>query len=29
VLQDGLALAPDRIGHGISFDWDGLAKLSA
>jgi L-alanine-DL-glutamate epimerase-like enolase superfamily enzyme len=29
VLQDGLALAPDRIGHGISFDWDGLAKLAA
>ena len=28
VLQDGLALAPDRMGHGISFDWNGLAKLS-
>src|SRR5947207_4299422 len=28
VLQDGKALAPSRPGHGISFDWNGLAKLS-
>ena len=27
VLEDGKALAPDRPGHGISFDWKGLAKL--
>ena len=28
VLEDGKALAPDRPGHGISFDWAGLAKLA-
>lgn len=27
VLEGGLARAPDRPGHGIVFDWDGLAKL--
>ncbi|MGY4235159.1 L-alanine-DL-glutamate epimerase-like enolase superfamily enzyme [Bradyrhizobium sp. USDA 4449] len=29
LLEDGKALAPDRAGHGISFDWKGLAKLAA
>jgi hypothetical protein len=29
VLEDGKALAPDRPGHGIGFDWTGLAKLAA
>ncbi|HTO10391.1 MAG TPA: mandelate racemase/muconate lactonizing enzyme family protein [Candidatus Binatia bacterium] len=24
VIEDGLALAPDRPGHGIEFDWKGL-----
>jgi L-alanine-DL-glutamate epimerase-like enolase superfamily enzyme len=23
-IQDGFALAPDRPGHGIEFDWTGL-----
>ena len=27
VLQDGMALAPMRPGHGISFDWKALAQL--
>jgi L-alanine-DL-glutamate epimerase-like enolase superfamily enzyme len=27
-IEDGFALAPDRPGHGISFDWNGLAQLS-
>lgn len=29
VLEDGRAVAPDRPGHGIVFDWAGLAKLAA
>jgi L-alanine-DL-glutamate epimerase-like enolase superfamily enzyme len=29
VLEDGMALAPSRPGHGINFDWKGLAKLAA
>lgn len=29
VLEDGKALAPTRPGHGISFDWTGLARLVA
>jgi L-alanine-DL-glutamate epimerase-like enolase superfamily enzyme len=29
VLQDGLAVAPDRPGHGIAFDWKGLDRLRA
>jgi L-alanine-DL-glutamate epimerase-like enolase superfamily enzyme len=29
VLEDGMALAPTRPGHGINFDWNGLAKLAA
>ena len=28
VLEDGLALAPMRPGHGMTFDWNGLAKLA-
>jgi L-alanine-DL-glutamate epimerase-like enolase superfamily enzyme len=28
-LEDGMALAPTRPGHGINFDWKGLAKLAA
>lgn len=29
VLVDGNATAPERPGHGIGFDWAGLAKLAA
>ena len=28
-LEDGLAVAPDRPGHGIAFDWAGLEKIRA
>ncbi len=28
-LEDGLAVAPDRPGHGIAFDWPGLERLRA
>jgi len=28
-IQDGFALAPDRPGHGIAFDWQGLEKIKA
>jgi L-alanine-DL-glutamate epimerase-like enolase superfamily enzyme len=28
-IQDGFALAPDRPGHGIAFDWSGLDKIKA
>ncbi|MBM1173792.1 mandelate racemase/muconate lactonizing enzyme family protein [Microvirga arabica] len=28
-IQDGFALAPDRPGHGIGFDWKGLDKIRA
>jgi L-alanine-DL-glutamate epimerase-like enolase superfamily enzyme len=28
-IVDGFALAPDRPGHGIRFDWAGLATLNA
>jgi L-alanine-DL-glutamate epimerase-like enolase superfamily enzyme len=28
VLDQGLALAPMRPGHGITFDWKGLAQLA-
>ncbi len=27
VLKDGKAQAPDRLGHGIMFDWKGLEKI--
>ena len=23
-MRDGMAIAPDRPGHGIEFDWDAL-----
>jgi len=29
VLEDGMALATSRPGHGINFDWKGLTKLAA
>jgi L-alanine-DL-glutamate epimerase-like enolase superfamily enzyme len=29
MLEDGMAIAPTRGGHGVSFDWNGLNKLSA
>ena len=28
-IQDGFALAPDRPGHGIAFDWGGLDTIRA
>jgi L-alanine-DL-glutamate epimerase-like enolase superfamily enzyme len=28
-IKNGFALAPDRPGHGISFDWQGLEKIKA
>ena len=28
-LENGMALAPSRPGHGIAFDWDGLSRLIA
>lgn len=27
-LEDGKALAPDRLGHGVAFDWPKLEALS-
>ena len=27
VIRDGLAICPDRPGHGIDFDWAGLARI--
>ena len=27
-IEQGMALAPMRPGHGISFDWKGLAALA-
>jgi L-alanine-DL-glutamate epimerase-like enolase superfamily enzyme len=29
VLKDGDAVAPDRLGHGVSFDWTGLESVRA
>ena len=29
VLEDGCAIAPDRPGHGIEFDWQGLGSIRA
>ena len=26
-LRDGMAIAPDRPGHGIEFDWDALERF--
>ena len=28
-IRDGFAIAPDRSGHGIEFDWKGLAACKA
>jgi L-alanine-DL-glutamate epimerase-like enolase superfamily enzyme len=28
-IEDGVALAPERPGHGIEFDWEGLEKIHA
>lgn len=28
-IEDGLAIAPDRPGHGIAFDWAGLEAIRA
>jgi L-alanine-DL-glutamate epimerase-like enolase superfamily enzyme len=28
-IQNGFALAPDRPGHGIAFDWSGLDRIRA
>jgi len=28
-IEDGVALAPDRPGHGIVFDWAGLERIKA
>jgi L-alanine-DL-glutamate epimerase-like enolase superfamily enzyme len=29
VLEEGYAVAPDRPGHGVAFDWAGLERLRA
>jgi L-alanine-DL-glutamate epimerase-like enolase superfamily enzyme len=28
-IEDGVAVAPDRPGHGIAFDWQGLDRVKA
>jgi L-alanine-DL-glutamate epimerase-like enolase superfamily enzyme len=28
-IEDGVALAPDRPGHGMQFDWQGLERIKA
>lgn len=28
-IEEGFAIAPDRPGHGIAFDWAGLEKIKA
>jgi L-alanine-DL-glutamate epimerase-like enolase superfamily enzyme len=28
-IEEGFAVAPDRPGHGISFDWQGLERIRA
>lgn len=28
-IEDGCAIAPDRPGHGVEFDWAGLEKIRA
>ena len=27
VMRDGKAIAPERAGHGVAFDWTALEKL--
>jgi L-alanine-DL-glutamate epimerase-like enolase superfamily enzyme len=29
VLEQGMALAPQRTGHGIAFEWSRLAQVAA
>jgi L-alanine-DL-glutamate epimerase-like enolase superfamily enzyme len=29
VIEDGFAIAPERPGHGIEFDWKGLDRIKA
>ncbi|MFO1035743.1 MAG: mandelate racemase/muconate lactonizing enzyme family protein [Geminicoccaceae bacterium] len=29
VIEDGCAIAPDRPGHGLTFDWQGLERIRA
>jgi L-alanine-DL-glutamate epimerase-like enolase superfamily enzyme len=29
VIEQGFAVAPDRIGHGVAFDWKGLEAIRA
>jgi L-alanine-DL-glutamate epimerase-like enolase superfamily enzyme len=29
VLEQGMAIAPARPGHGITFDWSGLAQVAS
>jgi L-alanine-DL-glutamate epimerase-like enolase superfamily enzyme len=28
-IEDGFAIAPDRAGHGIAFDWERLQAIRA
>lgn len=28
IIRDGKAIAPDRPGHGLEFDWAGLARIA-
>jgi L-alanine-DL-glutamate epimerase-like enolase superfamily enzyme len=28
-IEEGFAIAPDRLGHGIEFDWNGLEAIQA
>src|ERR1700712_5976541 len=29
LLEQGMAIAPARPGHGITFDWNGLAQVAS
>jgi hypothetical protein len=28
-IEEGMAIAPARHGHGITFDWSGLAQVAS
>ncbi len=28
-VRDGMAIAPERVGHGLTFDWNGLGRTAA
>ena len=28
VIEDGFAIAPERLGHGMEFDWKGLSRIA-